>query len=1200
MKKIFIWAMILLTFSLVNAVEPIFHCEFEESLIPSIAMGDRTPTVNTPPVFQPGLRGSALLIGQDAEKNLHGVSYPHSGNLDWTEGSISLWIKPINWKGTDTGFFAPFFDARAGENLFLIYKYYVGETLYFMRGEHGFWLFSQFKLGEWQPGEWHHIVCNWNSVQLSMYIDGQLVTERRIYFPLKNLEPKKDFVLGEWPKRTMSFQDNGRLSLLDEFKIFNRQLTLAEVRELYEADNPQLPPQNLLHVGPGKVSLQGTGFCRTANGELAIDQSHYSLGYDTQALHVGLKSKANTAVLILRHPDHQISEHPLKRVSEDSFESSISLAELKLAPGQSGWQLNIRAGDTDLGSFARLMLNPDCPPLQVKSIYDLEQNQLCLQVERAPGLRGRFETATTRNYGFRLYQQALDEPWELTEESIPDWLLGRLEILQDEKLLFRHNFRLRKNLPLSVKFLYTLIENRELFVAFEGRNHGRIRVKYIDLEGKIRHQSEQPVPQKDVNFFNLTFPILVSSGEYNIHVEHLSDAGTITELWVQGCRVPPVDDPLIKPYHCPDRDKLPPGGWTPVVATSKGVDVWGRHYGMADGLLFDSLSSQGKELLASPDQLLLDGQPLPPITPPSLELLSSSEMAATYRKRLDYGKFSVESHIKLNFDGYVQISLKLIPGEAPLHIQSLAWELPMHHDRAKLLRDNQTISRLSGLIGDSFEASLLKIPMLWLGDYQVGINFTAENLVNWHFTEMRHVSFQRENGASRLRFLLISAPLVIEKPREYNFGLTVTPTKPLNRKILRQRASKDWQMWFVPWKYFNHLDHELIRMNPPWNGMDYYQRTLTGFKELFHYSAFNFSSPFLPAWTWYEEEWRQIKAERTYGIWTGVGGASNNESAYCEGCINSDSYRNYRLNNWYNFLSNPKNPMLTEGARNIYFDAPWEESCYNEKHGCIPWRDSIGKMRPHIVIDRFREMAIDVYRMIKNLGPDSKISYHAEWQRMMPYQTFADVLAGGEGQEHEVAAKGSYYDIFTPANFCATFSPYLWNTKTALIPQIKRGLRLGSPQKARDFDLKKPIWRTAVLHYLGMCAVHDTDIWGCDELVRIWWDAQDQIGWDENTMFFPYWDEESPAVKVHSPVSDRIVASAYVNSGRMLLAVLNDTDEPTTIKITLDLAKLQVSPGLPGKDAFDLETSYTLASEWQGEFKARGFRLIVFKVPTEK
>ena len=68
----------------------------------------------------------------------------------------------------------------------------------------------------------------------------------------------------------------------------------------------------------------------------------------------------------------------------------------------------------------------------------------------------------------------------------------------------------------------------------------------------------------------------------------------------------------------------------------------------------------------------------------------------------------------------------------------------------------------------------------------------------------------------------------------------------------------------------------------------------------------------------------------------------------------------------------------------------------------------------------------------------------------------------------------------------------------------------------------------------------------------------------------------------------------------MLLAVLNDTPEPATIKITLDLDRLQVSPGIPGKDAFDEDSTWTLSPNWQGDLEARGFRLIVFKAPNEQ
>jgi len=159
MKRcIFVLAVLLFT-CLLSASDPVFYCNFDDTAEPQMAAGDKTPKLEVQPKFEQGIRGRALLVGMDADKTRRGVSYSNEKNLNWTQGAISFWVKPVNWKGSDTGFFAPFFTAGAGKNYFLIYKYPVGETLYFMRGELGFWLFSQYRPGEWKSGEWHHVVC---------------------------------------------------------------------------------------------------------------------------------------------------------------------------------------------------------------------------------------------------------------------------------------------------------------------------------------------------------------------------------------------------------------------------------------------------------------------------------------------------------------------------------------------------------------------------------------------------------------------------------------------------------------------------------------------------------------------------------------------------------------------------------------------------------------------------------------------------------------------------------------------------------------------------------------------------------------------------------------------------------------------------------------------------------------------------------
>ncbi|NOZ20749.1 MAG: hypothetical protein GXP25_06630, partial [Planctomycetes bacterium] len=94
------------------------------------------------------------------------------------------------------------------------------------------------------------------------------------------------------------------------------------------------------------------------------------------------------------------------------------------------------------------------------------------------------------------------------------------------------------------------------------------------------------------------------------------------------------------------------------------------------------------------------------------------------------------------------------------------------------------------------------------------------------------------------------------------------------------------------------------------------------------------------------------------------------------------------------------------------------------------------------------------------------------------------------------------------------------------------------------------------------------------------WKAQDQLGWDEDVRFYPYWEKDS-GVKLISPESNRVLASAYSKGGKLLLAVLNDTDREQTVRLDLNLEKLGVHPGLKGQDAFQQGKTYVLANTWE-------------------
>ncbi|MBR7104859.1 MAG: LamG domain-containing protein [Lentisphaeria bacterium] len=1034
-------ALLLTSCAVCFGISPSFYCNFNDTVTPVIAAGKKTFKLEHAPEFRKGLKGKALLIGMDGKKIRHGVSYPHKQNLDWKQGTISFWVNPVNWNGTDTGFFAMFFSAWAGKNNFYIYKYHVGEFLYFMRGERGFWLFSLFRQGEWKAGEWHHVVCTWDPVQLSIYIDGQLATERRISFPLKNFEPKTDFVIGE-NKKTMKLKNKGRLSLIDEFKIFDRVLARQEIKSLYEQDKPAgIIPKGLVTVPYGKNTFTASGFIDRATDEYAVGQNSYTLSFDDQYLYVSLKKQVSNAQAELTSPNGKKHIFKLK-----NGKASIALQPLGLKPGAKGWLLNLTAGNTDLRDGLRLRLDRTMPTVSLTPPYDLTRNAVDLKVSKARGFNLIFDRDTTFHYGFRRLKANLNRSYSLQQDHMPDYLKINLVLEKDGTEYFRSSANIRKNQPLAVKFLYTKIRERQLFVAFHGKSSGYAVADFCDLKGKVQQSEKVQIPE-DKTYYDLLFPIRLKSGDYLIKISHLGKNGKKTFIWDQELRVPPANDPLIAPYTDPQKDQLPPGGWIPVAADNNAVKIWGRTLKMDKGVIFSSLISQGKELLAAPDTLSLNGKKLVPRSV-SVKKVHADILNAVFEKTVDYGTLKARIKLKVTFDGYARIVLKLIPVK-PLKIKTLVYELPLKNERLKLVRDSQSVSKIAGLAHDQFSVSLLPIPAIWVGDYATGINFTAENLKNWHYRTMRHVEMKRDKEAAHLRFLLASAPFTFSKEREFVFGLTVTPVKPLNRKLLRQRDKKDWQL-YDPWKHFNYLHPDNIKTEVPFRNLQNFYSQHRMFPVLFFYTAYNFTGPFSPFWTWYEEEWRQIKSNRNYGTWTGT-----KPNAYCEGCINGADYRNFRLNNLHDFLTRKNNPLMIPGTKNLYFDAPWEESCYNTKHGCTLWKDSTGALRTHILIDVFREKALNIWRMIKRTSPESLVTYHAEWGKFMPFQSFTDCMYGGEGQENEVAAKGGYYDILTPASFNATFSPYIWGTKTSLIPQLSRGLQLHYPVKYRSYDPPK-------------------------------------------------------------------------------------------------------------------------------------------------
>ena len=1249
----------------------LLYCAYDGSATATFARGDGTPTSAVPPEFQPGVRGQALVIGGstaavqrivgDLPTNslqANNCYYASDKNFDVQKGSVSFWLKPLDWDGKTMGFNV-FFRTGIGNNFFMLYKFFSDDQFLFLRGEQAKWTSVNNKIRDWKSGQWHHVVVTWSPDEIRLFLDGAMVCARRVRFPLENPTPVEPLSVGPGGSWDKAF--NGR-SLVDEFRIHSRPLSDENVVRLYRQDSANVEMEaGLLTVGEKTPALDG----RIADFEYALtdtglssfnkpgfkSQSRYGLSYDRSNLYVAVRSEldpAPAAQPAARDGDFAASErvefflipkdesktlyhfaclpnggiydakNDDKRWNADNvritnaissnawtIEAAIPFADLGMqnAPDGQSWRINIarvftapeettslapaKGGLDDRSQFIALVFRPDAPSIRNASWSDLVKKQTAQDVsvqsknDRSE-IKCVFISDNTKAYGLRTYTVPLfskgkstpyqssvgrtdQQDFYLNESRIVETLDGKETTLYLKKSIYED-----QSSPMKTFFLYTQAKKR-LFVAAQRRAEGRIQARFLRPDGTCAFQASQAIPSGSTYFnalFDLDFEKLVP-GDYTVKIDYVAPDGKATETWEQAYRIPKKDDPMFLPYVDEEADKVP-APWTAVEVRSQGdglqVSTWGRAYDFSKGFLFSALVSQGKEILAGPAALRLNGETLVPAQPAALKKVSGSDMLAEWDKAADLGKLKMESRIKTYFDGYCEIAMTLSPTGKSQEVKALSLDIPLRGDAAALVRDSKhcvLTGSKSGAVGEYWSQDFNGGTFVWVGNDRVGFNWLAPDLQNWNCKNIaKNVEIIRSNDTAVLRFNLVDTPMKLEEPRTIKFGFALTPSRPLDRKILRRREHKDYQMWCQPWEYFAYPDYDTADRAA-------IERAGEGVNDVFLYLSDSITAPFCPEWPWWEEEWRVfLGGARTYGEWTGDFNDPKirGPNTYVE--AGGDTYFNFMQNKRHVFFERAKTPLIPK-ARNYYFDTGASTS------------------------EKYREQALNVYRMIRRTGPDAKIYAHQGLLRVMPMQHFADIICGGEGLGTLVCRDGNYYAELTPDMFRATYSPYIWGMKMVFLDMTVRVLQ---PDKIAKFSLKDPNARQPLLHSYGYCVVHDVDIHDpykqSGELRETIWAAQDKLGWDENVIFHPYWEQD--AVKLASPQSNRIMASAYTKDGKMLLAVLNDTDKEEAVKLNLDLTKLGMKEGLQGSDIWQPEATCTLSSSWEGKMPPRAFRLVVW------
>ncbi|MFA6567020.1 MAG: glycoside hydrolase domain-containing protein [Victivallales bacterium] len=224
-----------------------------------------------------------------------------------------------------------------------------------------------------------------------------------------------------------------------------------------------------------------------------------------------------------------------------------------------------------------------------------------------------------------------------------------------------------------------------------------------------------------------------------------------------------------------------------------------RKYRMNGFGLWDSVLSQGRELLAAPVRLCYETESGKEGSWEFAEgkFVLSEPHLAKYKAKVTSDEVIVETVSEIEMDGMMKVTMTLMPGVKPVEITRMWLEIPVVASEASLMHEDTGSLRrnYSGKIPEG-KGAVWKSDRkadrdwrnaftgyVWVGGVERGIAWFAENDKGW-ITEKkmsdRPLQEIVRNGKSvTIRVNLINIPAIVKDKREIVFGLQSSPTKPV-------------------------------------------------------------------------------------------------------------------------------------------------------------------------------------------------------------------------------------------------------------------------------------------------------------------------------------------------------------------------------------------------------------------------------------
>jgi hypothetical protein len=166
-----------------------------------------------------------LLLGQPNQ-----LFYGGAGNLNSTEGTVELWIKP-NWNGNDSrhhyilqhgGAGGMLIGKDSANNLRLIMNRYGSAG--------GVEIDTGFNIADWRANQWYHLAFTWSSSQkvIRIYVNGAMKSDRAFTQALPAVNSDRFQIGGDGAGAYLD-------AVIDEFGIYGLALSADRIAGRYQS-----------------------------------------------------------------------------------------------------------------------------------------------------------------------------------------------------------------------------------------------------------------------------------------------------------------------------------------------------------------------------------------------------------------------------------------------------------------------------------------------------------------------------------------------------------------------------------------------------------------------------------------------------------------------------------------------------------------------------------------------------------------------------------------------------------------------------------------------------------------------------------------------------------------------------------------------------------------------------------------------------